>query len=108
MKELNPTNENTHVEEARIAVDAVFAEIGLEFPRDETNNVLIKPCSADIARPIIVAEVLTNAGIKEMQATDNHLDFAYAMVAEAHRDVPTISPILSQDDDTDRQFALVA
>ncbi len=109
MNETNPNYEqNSQIEAARVAIDAVFDEIGLAFPRDETNKELVKLKPAVLARPVLRAEVLTETGIKEMKSTDNHLDFARAMVDEAHRDVPAISPILSQDDDTDRQFALAA
>jgi propanediol dehydratase large subunit len=108
MKELNPNqDQDKQLEAVRRAVDAVFAEIGLKFPRDDFNEGLVRPELSTADRPKPTLQIVTQTGIEAMKKAGSHLQLAELMVEEAFRDVSGFNLNLDNlDDDIDRQFAL--
>ena len=105
MIEANIDNQKEREEQARIAVDAVFEELGLSFPEIEGDIIICPPKLPKVILP--KTEIITETGIKDMMAAKDPLEFARSMVDEAHRTMPGIA-VVKIEESTNEQFLLAA
>lgn len=65
-----------------------------------------------IVPKIVTADLISGDGMREIGESESHLDFARALVEEAHRVIPEVSaevvPIRQLIDSSDSQFSIAA